>query len=61
MTTLMIVDDEAIIRRGIHFHINWPAHDIEVVAEAVNGEDGLLKAIKYQPDIICLLYTSRCV
>ena len=47
MTTLMIVDDETIIRRGIHFHINWSSHDIEVVAEAVNGEDGLQKAIKH--------------
>ena len=52
MTTLMIVDDETIIRRGIHFHINWSSHDIEVVAEAVNGEDGLQKAIKHHPDII---------
>lgn len=52
MTTLLIVDDEAIIRRGIHFHINWSANDIEVVGEAMNGEDGLQKAIKWRPDII---------
>lgn len=50
--TLLIVDDEAIIRRGIHFHIDWAANGIEVVGEAANGEDGLQKAIKYHPDII---------
>lgn len=52
MLTLMIVDDESIIRRGIRFHIDWKSHDIEVVGEAGNGEEGLQKAISLKPDII---------
>ena len=52
MMKLMIVDDEAIIRKGIHYYIDWKAHDIEVVAEAANGQEGLKLALQQQPDIL---------
>lgn len=52
MYTLLVVDDESIIRRGIHYHVDWKSYDIEVVGEAKNGEDGYQQALKYHPDII---------
>lgn len=52
MYTLLVVDDESIIRRGIHYHVDWKSHDIEVVGEAKDGEDGFQQALKYHPDII---------
>lgn len=52
MYTLLIVDDESIIRRGIHYHIDWKNHGIEVIGEARDGEEGYQQALKLQPDII---------
>ncbi|MCD4679720.1 MAG: response regulator [Bacteroidales bacterium] len=48
----MIVDDEEIIRDGIANSIDWLTHDINIVAQAGNGKEALVKARKYQPNII---------
>ncbi|MGH4037356.1 MAG: response regulator transcription factor [Sphaerochaeta sp.] len=52
MATMMLVDDESIIRKGIRYYINWGLHGINIVGEASNGEEGLRQAIAKKPDII---------
>ena len=52
MIKLMIVDDEPVIRKGIVTVVDWKALDIQVVAEAANGRDGLSRALLEKPDIV---------
>lgn len=52
MITLMIVDDEVGIRKGIKRFIDWNAWNIALVAEASNGTDALQLALKTKPDIL---------
>jgi two-component system response regulator YesN len=40
---LLIVDDEAPIRKGLSEHIKWEDYDCKVVATANNGEDAIAK------------------
>ena len=54
MYKLLIVDDEPVIRHGIHYAIEWIEHDVEVIGEAENSEDALMMMKLYSPDItIC--------
>ncbi|NBX84341.1 MAG: response regulator [Gammaproteobacteria bacterium] len=53
MIKVLIVDDHAIVRMGIR-QLLTSAPDIEIVAEADNGEKALLLAKEHQPDIIVL-------
>ena len=50
----MIVDDEAIVRRGIKKSVNWNELGIEMVAEAADGVEALSQVIENEPDIILL-------
>jgi len=50
---VLVVDDHALVRIGIR-RLLEETEDIQVVAEAENGEDALLCVKKYQPDIILL-------
>lgn len=52
MLKLMIVDDEAIIRKGLRYYIDWDAYGIQVVAEASNGQQALEIAKTQHPDIV---------
>ncbi len=52
MIKLMIVDDEAGIRKGLRHYVDWSTWDIQLVAEAENGDDAFQKAIQTQPDIL---------
>jgi two-component system response regulator YesN len=49
---VMIIDDEKIIRNGLINEFPWASHDMQVVAEACNGFDGLDTAIQVKPDIV---------
>lgn len=40
---LLIVDDEAPIRKGLSEYIKWEDYDCKVVATANNGEDAITK------------------
>ncbi len=40
---LLIVDDEAPIRKGLSEYIKWEHYDCKVVATANNGEDAITK------------------
>ena len=44
MLKVLIVDDEAVVRRGIVLGIDWASLGCAVVGEAANGEEGLAAA-----------------
>ncbi len=52
MLKILIAEDEDIIRKGLVFTIDWLSMDCVVVAEAVDGEEGLQKIIEYKPDVV---------
>ena len=50
---VLVVDDHTIVRDGISALLSL-AGDIEVVGEAVNGNDALKMAAKLQPDVVLM-------
>ncbi len=52
MIKLMIADDEAGIRGGLRHYMDWSTWDIQLVAEAADGDEAFRKAIQTQPDIL---------
>jgi len=50
---LLIVDDQALFREGLHTLLSVQT-DLQVVAEARNGEEALRLAATYEPDIILM-------
>ena len=48
----MIVDDEYNIRDGLVNVVSWKDHQVEVIGEAVDGQDALQKLTYLNPDII---------
>jgi len=49
---VLIADDEPIIREGIRYSVNWDRLNMEVVAEAEDGEEAIEKAILHTVDIL---------
>lgn len=52
MYKMLVVDDEYLVRLGITETVEWKEHDVEIVATAVNGKDGLEKIRELNPDIV---------
>lgn len=52
MYSVIVVEDEAVIRRGIVLTTDWASLDLRVIGEAANGVEGELLARKLRPDII---------
>lgn len=52
MFTMMVVDDEYLVRTGITQIIDWDEFGVQIVGEASDGVEGLELAISLQPDII---------
>lgn len=52
MWKVLIADDEAIIRWGIRDAVQWGALDMEVAAEAEDGEEALELAIELDIDVL---------
>jgi len=52
-TTVLIVDDSAATRRALSKMLET-APGLEVIGRAVDGEDGLKKALQLKPDVITL-------
>ena len=50
---VMICDDHALFRRGLIMGLE-AEDDIEVVAEAEDGEDALEKAVEFVPDVVLM-------
>jgi DNA-binding NarL/FixJ family response regulator len=53
MIRVVLVDDQTLVRRGIRALLEL-AGDIVIVAEAVDGEDGLLAIRRERPDAVLL-------
>lgn len=52
MVSIMIVEDEFLVRAGLRTCIDWEEEGFEIVAEAQNGEEALAKYEKFHPAII---------
>ena len=52
MLKVLIVDDEAVVRRGIMLGMDWAAMGCVVVGEAANGEEGIAAVERYSPNLI---------
>ena len=52
-TTVLIIDDHAILRMGLSSLLN-AKNDIEVVGDAANGKVGIQKALKLKPDVVIM-------
>jgi two-component system sensor histidine kinase/response regulator len=49
MTTILVIEDETILREEV---VEWLTLEGFEVASAVDGMDGIAKALRYQPDLI---------
>ena len=50
-TTVLIIDDHAILRMGLASLLNAKG-GIEVVGDAANGKTGIAKALRLRPDVV---------
>jgi DNA-binding NarL/FixJ family response regulator len=50
---LLLVDDEAIVRRGLRMRLQAES-DIRVIGEAANGREALSLAAELQPDVVII-------
>ena len=50
---VMLIDDHEMVRLGLKSYLNLQP-DVEVVAEAGDGEEGLTKALEVKPDVVVL-------
>lgn len=52
MLKILLVEDEALIRRGLKFQMDWTAVGCMVAGEAASGEEGLEQIRRLRPDIV---------
>jgi two-component system response regulator YesN len=52
MYTVILVDDEMFVRKGLRSLIDWNEYGYEVVDEADNGEDALELIDRVKPDVV---------
>ena len=52
-TTVLIVDDHAIMRKGLASLLRT-SREIEVLGDAGDGETGIRKAVKLKPDVVIM-------
>ncbi len=52
MYTMILIDDEYLVREGIRQTIDWESHGIHIVAAARNGQEGIEMILQLKPDII---------
>ncbi|MBO5488808.1 MAG: response regulator [Eubacterium sp.] len=52
--SVLLVDDEIIIREGFKRLFDWEAHDCEVIGEAADGMEALAQIDTLQPDIVVM-------
>lgn len=51
--TVILVDDHDVVRTGLRSFLNTQ-EDVKVVAEARNGEDAILRAEEFKPDLVIM-------
>lgn len=52
MLSILVIDDEYLVRAGIRGTINWEDYGFQITGEAADGDEGLEIAEKVNPDII---------
>jgi two-component system response regulator YesN len=52
MYRVMLVEDETLIRAGFRSSLDWEQFDLEIVAEASDGEEGFKLALEHRPQLI---------
>jgi two-component system response regulator YesN len=52
MLTILVVDDEYLVRKGIRETIPWENYGFRIIGESGNGKEALQFAITHHPDII---------
>ena len=52
MKSIMVVDDEFLVRIGIKSMLDWEANGYTIVCEAVNGQDAMEKITQFSPQIV---------
>jgi two-component system response regulator YesN len=52
MIKVVVVEDEALVRKGLILTTSWDDYDCEVVGEATNGLEGVDLILKLKPDIV---------
>ncbi len=52
MYKVIVVEDEALARRGIVLTVDWPGLDCVVVGEAADGVSGMELILRHEPDIV---------
>ena len=52
MHTVLIVDDEPIVREGLAYIIDWQAAGFEIIASASDGLEGIEMMKRYKPDVV---------
>lgn len=50
--SVLLVDDDSIVRMGLKMAVNWQELGFEIVGEASNGEEALDLMEKLQPDVV---------
>ncbi|NYD78457.1 response regulator [Arthrobacter cupressi] len=53
MITVLLVDDHLVVRSGLRALLSTQP-DVEVVAEASSGEDGVTAALEHGPDVVLM-------
>lgn len=54
MYTILIADDESIIRQGLQYIIDWNNYGFSIIGEAANGADALNQILEKKPDLVLL-------
>jgi two-component system response regulator YesN len=52
MLKMIIADDEFIVRDGLRNIVSWDMFGIEIIAEAVDGQEALELCEQFHPDIL---------
>lgn len=52
MLKVLVVDDEALVRRGIVLGVDWASMGCVIVGEAANGAEGIAAVERYNPNLI---------
>lgn len=52
MLTMLIIDDEYLVRTCLKETIEWDKYGIQIIGEASNGQTGYELTLTYKPDII---------
>lgn len=52
MIKVIVVDDEYIVRKGLMATVNWQKYNMEVVADASNGQKGWEVFLEHSPEVV---------